>query len=141
VGRDVSEPHVRSIIATIADFVKRHRDHIWRGFVLMLIAWSGYNVGVISARHGAIPAQEAALFRPRTVIVSQTTIPSGKGMAAPKTGHSDPRVVASKTSKTKKYHYSWCPGASQIKEANRIWFPTAQDAQRAGYSLAGNCSE
>lgn len=133
---------MKSSIANIIAFVKRHRDLLWRGFVVALVAWSGYNVGIISARHGAKPAQDAAIFQPRAALVSQTPKPSGQGTAAPKSSRTDdPRVVVSKSSKTKKYHHPWCAGASQIKETNRLWFPTALAAQQAGYTLAGNCSE
>ncbi len=134
---------MESSIAKILAFVKRHQDRLWRGFVVALVAWSGYNMGIINARHGARPAQDAALFQPRTAIVSQTPKPSGQGTTAPPKSSrtDDPRVVASKASKTKKYHHPWCAGASQIKEANRLWFPTALAAQQAGYTLAGNCSE
>lgn len=48
------------------------------------------------------------------------------------------RVVGS--SKGSKYHFPWCPGASQIKEENKIWFATEKDAQDAGYAKAGNCN-
>lgn len=134
---------MKSIIANIVAFVKRHRDRLWRGFVVALVAWSGYNVGIISARNGAKPAQEATIFQSRAAIVSQTPKPSGQGTATtPKSSRTDdPRVVASKSSKTKKYHHPWCAGASQIKEANRLWFPTTLAAQQAGYTLAGNCTE
>jgi hypothetical protein len=46
-------------------------------------------------------------------------------------------VVASKSGS--KYHYPSCPGAKQIKEANKITFPSAQAAEGAGYTLAANC--
>ncbi|TSC91031.1 MAG: Uncharacterized protein G01um10142_141 [Parcubacteria group bacterium Gr01-1014_2] len=49
------------------------------------------------------------------------------------------RVVASKNSN--KYHFLWCPGAKQIKEQNKIYFNTEQEAINAGYILAGNCSK
>jgi len=38
-----------------------------------------------------------------------------------------------------KYHYSWCPGAGQIKEQNKIVFKNGEDARAAGFVLAGNC--
>ena len=37
------------------------------------------------------------------------------------------------------YHLPDCPGAKQIKEENKIWFQTADEAKRAGYKPAGNC--
>lgn len=47
------------------------------------------------------------------------------------------RVVASVNGT--KYHYPWCPGASQIKEQNKIVFESVIEAQAAGFVLAGNC--
>ncbi len=45
--------------------------------------------------------------------------------------------VASKSGT--KYHYPWCPGALNIKEENKIWFSSKEEAEKAGYSPAGNC--
>ena|SRR3989338_5873160 len=47
------------------------------------------------------------------------------------------KYVASKSGT--KYHYPWCPGASQIKEANKIYFNTPDAAIAAGYGPAANC--
>ena len=51
----------------------------------------------------------------------------------------DTRVVASKNSD--KYHYTWCAGAKKIKEENKVWFSSAEEAESKGYTLAGNCSK
>ncbi len=45
--------------------------------------------------------------------------------------------VASKNGSS--YHRPDCPGAKQIKEENRLWFKTAEEAKAAGYKPAGNC--
>lgn len=45
--------------------------------------------------------------------------------------------VASK--KGTAYHFPWCPGAKQIKEENKIWFQTKEEAERFGYKPAANC--
>jgi methylphosphotriester-DNA--protein-cysteine methyltransferase len=45
--------------------------------------------------------------------------------------------VASK--KGKKYHLPTCVGAKTISEANKVWFVTKADAEKAGYTPAGNC--
>lgn len=134
---------MKSSIAKIIAFVKLHRDRLWRGFIFALVAWSGYNMGIIAAREGIKPAQEAALFQARTGIVSQTPQGVGQGSATSRksTHTDDPRVVVSKSSKSMKYHHPWCAGATQIKEANRLWFDSATAAQQAGYTLAGNCAE
>lgn len=41
----------------------------------------------------------------------------------------------------KAYHLPWCPGAIKIKEANKIWFGTKEEAEKAGYHAAGNCED
>ncbi|MEK7120782.1 MAG: hypothetical protein AAB840_01690 [Patescibacteria group bacterium] len=46
-------------------------------------------------------------------------------------------VVASKSGS--KYHLPWCSGASTIKEENKIWFDSVEEARKAGYTPAGNC--
>lgn len=47
------------------------------------------------------------------------------------------QVVASKSGT--KYHLPTCPGAKQIKEANKIIFDSVAAAEAAGYKPAANC--
>ncbi len=49
----------------------------------------------------------------------------------------DKLLVGSKNGS--KYHYPWCSGAKRIKEENKIWFASAEEAKRAGYTPAVNC--
>ncbi|PJE59748.1 MAG: hypothetical protein COU85_01930 [Candidatus Portnoybacteria bacterium CG10_big_fil_rev_8_21_14_0_10_44_7] len=46
------------------------------------------------------------------------------------------RFVASKSGA--KYHWPWCSFAERIKEENKIYFDTEQQAQADGYSRCGN---
>lgn len=46
-------------------------------------------------------------------------------------------LVGSKNSD--KYHFPWCPGASRIKEANKIQFSSREEAEKLGYKPAANC--
>lgn len=41
--------------------------------------------------------------------------------------------------KGKNYYYPWCSGVSRLKEANKIWFKSAKEAEAAGYKLASGC--
>jgi len=45
--------------------------------------------------------------------------------------------VGSRTSD--KYHLPWCGGAGRIKEENKIWFSSKEEAEARGYSPASNC--
>lgn len=38
-----------------------------------------------------------------------------------------------------KYHFPWCSGAQRIKNENKVWFSTPQEARKAGYTPAANC--
>ncbi|MEO8637485.1 MAG: hypothetical protein ABI430_01125 [Candidatus Taylorbacteria bacterium] len=38
-----------------------------------------------------------------------------------------------------KYHFPWCSGAQRIKEENKIWFASVEEARKAGYTPAANC--
>lgn len=38
-----------------------------------------------------------------------------------------------------KYHYPWCPGALTMKESNKVWFSSVEEARSLGYTPAGNC--
>ncbi len=49
------------------------------------------------------------------------------------------QFVASKSGT--RYHAVTCPGASQIKASNKIYFDTADAAEAAGYTRAANCPE
>lgn len=126
---------MNSILAKTGNLVKNHQKDIFLGFCLVLISVISFNLGRINALHKT-PIKitgEADIYQTTTGAPSlnnQKPIP-----AQPK----DPRVVASKASSTKKYHFTWCPGAKQIKEANKLWFETDVAAQKAGYTLAGNC--
>lgn len=47
------------------------------------------------------------------------------------------QYVASKSGT--KYHLLWCAGAKQIKEENKIFFNSTEEAKNAGYAPASNC--
>lgn len=51
--------------------------------------------------------------------------------------NSSGKYVASKSGSA--YHFPWCSGALRIKEENKIWFETKEEAEKAGYKPAGNC--
>ncbi len=38
-----------------------------------------------------------------------------------------------------KYHLPWCGSAKQIKEENKVWFSSKEEAEAQGYTPASNC--
>lgn len=38
-----------------------------------------------------------------------------------------------------KYYFPWCSGVDKIKEENKIWFASKEDAKQKGYTPAKGC--
>lgn len=93
-------------------------------------------IGLICFALGRLTAggpKEEVLFQPATLVTSQnseTTKSEGKSVLQVKTEQI--QFVASKSGS--KYHWPWCSFAERIKEENRIYFGSEQEAQAAGYS-------
>lgn len=49
------------------------------------------------------------------------------------------QIIGNKKSKI--YHYSWCPSTKRIKEENKIYFNSKEEAEKEGYRLSKNCKE
>lgn len=123
-----------NILAKILNMVKRRQKDIFLGFCIILISVIGFNLGKLNASRQIIDktTEKVDVYQKTKASVLITPKPTP---AQPK----DLRVVASKASSSKKYHFSWCPGAKKIKEINKLWFENESLAQKAGYTLAGNC--
>ncbi len=103
-------------------------DTLFYGTLMVLMAVASFGLG----RHSVVPG--TAVAQPASIILSETTPPErGVGMAARSSG----QFVGSKNSD--KYHHTSCPGASRIKDENKVWFASQAEAEAAGYSLAANC--
>ena len=65
------------------------------------------------------------------LIISEIVIPLAESVQAEGT------FVASKNGT--RYYYPWCTGVNRIKEGNKIWFQTKEEAEGRGLTLAKNC--
>lgn len=112
------------------------------GGCIVLVAIISFNIGKINALR-QIPlkiSDGANIYKAVSSNTSPTTVQKKTIGATSKPQPTDLRVVVSKNSSSKKYHFSWCSGAKRIKSENQIWFNTAQEAENRGYTLAGNCN-
>jgi hypothetical protein len=109
------------------------RKDAYMAILIALTAIISYMLGILSARDmSSIPVTiknsgaviESIQTRPASVTTSAVTPTEGA-------------YVASKSST--KYHLPRCPGAQRIAEANKIWFATKAEAEKAGYTPAANC--
>ena len=126
-----------NILSKILNLVKRRQRDIFLGFCLVLISVIAFNLGRNNALNKTSPEtdEKAGIYQPVTGVSTPKSIKSTP--IKPK----DLRVVVSKSSTSKKYHYNWCSSGKRIKIENQIWFNTEQEAINAGYTLAGNCQK
>ncbi|MEK7124853.1 MAG: hypothetical protein AAB864_00410 [Patescibacteria group bacterium] len=123
---------LNELLSQIGVRVKQVQYELFLIVCIALIALTSYQMGKLASR-GKLPltiGEDAAIFR-----AAQGQETAAQATAAPR----DPRVVVSKASDSKKYHFTWCSGAQRIKEENKLWFANETLAQQVGYTLADNC--
>ena len=103
---------------------------IYASIVVIIVGMASFGLGRLSAPENRVesvaienpyPSSELVLGGGESVLVS-----SEEG-----------KFVASRSGT--KYHFPWCSGAKRIKEENKLWFVTKEDAEAAGYEPAKNC--
>ncbi len=110
-------------------------DQYFYGFLVILVGIVSFLLGQKSTPLGANKPQEVVTFAETSqkVSIDKTKVTLEDNT---KTSVSE-GVIASKNGT--KYHLESCPGASQIKEENRIIFASVAEAKAAGYTPAANC--
>ncbi|MFA6297102.1 MAG: hypothetical protein WC629_00910 [Candidatus Paceibacterota bacterium] len=91
-------------------------------------------VVVISAGWWTVSNSKNAVQENSPVVKEQGIITDN---ASSSVGTSSGKYVASKNGS--KYFPEGCNGSKSIKEGNKIYFNTPEEAQKAGYELAKNC--
>lgn len=112
------------MMSTIKSYLRSTK--VFLAAVMLLIGLTAYGLGYES---GSLNTQSSSGQSAAIIFTDapEQTVPSD---AIP--------VVASRGGT--KYHRLDCPGASSIKEANKIYFDSIDLAQAAGYLPAKNCS-
>src|SRR3989344_4426730 len=101
--------HTMIMLAKIIEFVKAHHTDITLTTIIICVTIISFNLGRMSVEQGST----ASLVDPQRS--STLIIP----IQTPK----DSRVVASKASSSKLYHFTYCSGAARISEKNKVFFP------------------
>jgi hypothetical protein len=121
----------------LADFFHPRKEPgqtVYLGLLVLLIAVTSFGFGRLSATQPLKPGLRVVYpegMQPQMAGVA------GAAAAGSVEASSHGQVVASKSGT--KYHLLSCPGAQTIREENKIYFESAQDARAAGYEPAANC--
>ena len=114
------------MLAKIKNLINPVVNDLIIAVVIVLVALIGFGLGRLSKiKEGRVPI---AVTESKTDFDYLTTSVSDIEVGG---------IVASKNGT--KYHYPWCPGATTIKEENKITFATTEEARKAGYQPASNC--
>lgn len=68
---------------------------------------------------------------------SSPKAPASSSADSSSSGNEGKLIVAS--SRGSKYYFTWCSGAKNLSEANKIYFDTEADAEKAGYTRSTSC--
>ncbi len=118
-------------------------DMAFYSLVIIGVAVTSFGLGRLSVPSLAAPL---ATVKGGTMDTTSRTLVPTSTMSAPASAlvastitnpASAQKLVASKSGS--KYHFAWCPGAKQIKEANKVYFDSPAAARAAGYTPAANC--
>jgi len=96
--------------------------------VIILTALASFGLGRLSALgKNKFPVRIEAKNQSVAALSSQN----------PKTESAQNLFVASRNGQV--YHFPWCAGAQRIKEENKIFFNSREEAEKAGLRPAANC--
>lgn len=118
-------------IIKVKEFIKENKKELFISASFILIAFIAFGLGRISA----LEEQKYPIWFEE---VGEKAITSpAKIFNENLGGQANKTLVGSKNSDI--YYYAWCSGAKKIKEENKIYFSSKQEAKKLGYKPAGNC--
>jgi len=118
--------YFKNKIKLITDIIE-NKD-IFIALLIIFIATASFGLGRLSKIDENKKSLQMENFVENTALI---------GDFSPENNNIKGNYVASKTGS--KYHLPWCSGAQTIKEENKIWFETKEEAESRGYSPAKNC--
>lgn len=109
--------------------------------LIVAVSLGSFILGRLSVIEKSYLIEQKSQFVDTQPLSSEATTKFENRISNPDTATEVPQsenaYVASKNGT--KYHLPWCGSAKQIKEENKIWFATKEEAEKAGYTPAANC--
>lgn len=125
----------------VKSWVEHNRSDLYIAAIIFLVGMASFGLGRLSVlwpKKEPITVTNDERLRPKANVGTSYSQRQSSALSAFGVRPSaNSKYVASKSGTA--YHYPWCQGALKIKEENKIWFQTKEDAVKAGYKPAGNC--
>lgn len=122
-----------SIQQFVEEIKKTLSGDLYVMLVIIFIGLSSFGLGRLSALEEQ--REPVRIVKPSNSSVESLSQQAAGAGTVPESATGS--FVASKNSD--KYHLPWCSGAERIKESNKIWFGSKEEAETAGYTPAANC--
>lgn len=125
---------ISSLLQKVKTYWEVLHEELFFVAIIMAVALISFGLGrlsVVSAR----PA--IRLNTPPTISMGEPAVERQEGAVGVGAETTGRNYVASKNGT--KYYALWCSGVNRIKEENKIWFASPEEAERAGYGKAANC--
>lgn len=117
------------VIQFLADY---RNDALW-AFAVALIAFTAFGVGRATA---PMPEKSPLVVENFPIAANIAEIGGGE-RGAEANANPAGKFVASKNGT--KYYFPSCSGTNRIKEENKVWFVSEEEARENGYEPAKNC--
>jgi len=108
-------------------------------FILVGVGISSFGLGRLSMSNSTSNSEGKNVSITTSVSSLKENHPSNNNLASAtqSTPLGEKRYVASKNGKM--YYSIGCGGAKRIKPVNEVWFGSASDAEKSGFTLSSTC--
>ncbi len=133
---------IQDRIKKVKEWFLPKEDEIILVITIVLVALIGFGLGRLSVlKENKFPIRIQEPIQEANIIsaVRTPSVPlvGGGDLSAQAGAKKAALLVGSKNSSV--YHFPWCSGAQRIKEENKIYFSSKEEAEKAGYKPAANC--
>ena len=103
--------------------------------VIVLFSTLSFGLGMLAQRD--MNREGNGVYIEELPVAAAAVAPLGATPEAAAMAPADGAYVASKNGT--RYYLPWCSGVKQIKEENKVWFKTKEEAAARGLTPAKNC--
>jgi hypothetical protein len=134
---------IKSLFANTKDYVYSEdsgfkiKEDLFIVFLIILVGTASFGLGKLSAfEKKKIPI---SILKTKEAMLASVALSLDDSLSSSKNQTQEKGIVVASKSGTK-YYYPWCTGVSRIKEENKVWFLSIEDARTAGLTPASGCT-
>lgn len=130
---------ITEYIKKVKGWVLKNRTDLLTALIIFLIGMASFGLGrlsIVLPQKEPIRLEDPGFSQEKQEEQQKEQQEQAADVPGP-TALKNGAFVASKSGSV--YYAVWCSGVSRIREENKVWFRTAQEAKIQGYRPAKNC--